>query len=109
MAAPPRLGAFEELVLLAVLSQQGEGYGVTIQEALEAETGSGISVGAVYATLDRLDRKGFVSSRVGGETRERGGRRKRFFRVTRAGARALEAMRRIRGNLRAGSALPEPA
>jgi DNA-binding PadR family transcriptional regulator len=94
-----RLGGFEELVLLAVTSLRGAGYGVTIQEQLESETGQAISVGAVYATLDRLERKGYVQSRVGAATAERGGRRKRLYRATASGATALDAMRRIRGNL----------
>jgi DNA-binding PadR family transcriptional regulator len=94
-----RLGGFEELVLLSVASLRGAGYGVTIQEQLETETGQLISVGAVYATLDRLERKGYVQSRLGPATAERGGRRKRMYRTTGAGATALGAMRRIRGNL----------
>jgi PadR family transcriptional regulator, regulatory protein PadR len=104
-----RLGAFEELVLLAVTSLKGEGYGVTIQEELESGTGDAVSVGAVYATLDRLERKGLVASRVGGATRERGGRRKRFFRVTAAGLRALTAMRRVRSRIWTVADAPEPA
>lgn len=102
-----RLGGFEELVLLAVASLRSAGYGVTIQEQLEAEAGQPISLGAVYATLDRLERKGYVHSRVGPATAERGGRRKRLYRVTAAGAAALEAMRRIRRNL--WSAIEAPA
>ena len=93
---PDRLGGFEELVLLATAGLRGEGYGVTIQERLETRMGETISVGAVYAALDRLERKGFVRSRVGGATSERGGRRKRFFEATAAGLRALRDMRAIR-------------
>ena len=95
-----RLGGFEELVLLATASLRGAGYGVTIQEAIEAETGQTVAVGAVYATLDRLERKGLVTSREGSPTRERGGRRTRLFRVSAAGMRALSEMQRIRGALR---------
>ncbi len=91
-----RLGGFEELVLLAAAGLHSEGYGVTIQERLEARMQENVSVGAVYAALDRLERKGFVRSRVGGATSERGGRRKRFFEVTAAGLRALRDMRAIR-------------
>jgi DNA-binding PadR family transcriptional regulator len=94
-----RLGGFEELVLLAVAGLRGTGYGVTIQEQLEAETGRGISVGAVYATLDRLERKGYVQSRLGPATAERGGRRKRLYRATALGATALAQARRVRLNL----------
>jgi PadR family transcriptional regulator PadR len=100
-----RIGAFEELVLLAVLGLGGSGYGVTIRAELEAETGEAISLGAVYATLDRLERKGLVRSTVGLATAERGGRRKRVFRVSAAGSAALRAMQRIRSQLGA----PAPA
>jgi PadR family transcriptional regulator PadR len=100
-----RIGAFEELVLLAVLGLDGSGYGVSIRDELEAETGETISLGAVYATLDRLERKGLVRSTVGSATAERGGRRKRVFRVSAAGTAALRAMQRIRSQLGA----PAPA
>lgn len=100
-----RIGAFEELVLLAVLGLGGSGYGVTIRAELETETGEAISLGAVYATLDRLERKGLVRSTVGPATAERGGRRKRVFRVSAAGSAALRAMQRIRSQLGA----PTPA
>jgi DNA-binding PadR family transcriptional regulator len=94
-----RLGGFEELVLLGVASLRGGGYGVTIQDQLETQTGHLISVGAVYATLDRLERKGYVQSRVGAATAERGGRRKRLYRITASGATALSSIRAIRSNL----------
>lgn len=94
-----RIGAFEELVLLAVLGLDGSGYGVSIRDELETETGETISLGAVYATLDRLERKGLVRSTVGSATAERGGRRKRVFRVAVAGTAALRAMQRIRSQL----------
>lgn len=100
-----RIGAFEELVLLAVLGLGASGYGVTIRAELEAETGEAITLGAVYATLDRLERKGLVRSTVGPATAERGGRRKRVFRVSAAGSAALRAMQRIRSQLGA----PAPA
>jgi PadR family transcriptional regulator len=94
-----RIGAFEELVLLAVSGLAGEGYGVTIQAELERETDETISLGAVYATLDRLERKGLLRSRVGAVTAERGGRRKRLYRITPDGAAAVREMQRIRARL----------
>lgn len=97
--AADRLGGFEELVLLAAAALHGEGYGVTIQEQLENESGQVISVGAVYSALDRLERKGYVRSRTGGATNERGGRRKRMYRVTASGLKALAEMERIRSGL----------
>ena len=99
------IGAFEEFVLLAVVGLDGSGYGVSIRAELEAETGETISLGAVYATLDRLERKGLVRSTVGPATPERGGRRKRVFRVSATGTAALRAMQRIRSQLGA----PAPA
>lgn len=92
-----RLGGFEELVLLAVASLKGEGYGVTIQECLEEETGHRVSVGAVYATLDRLERKGLLGSRYGPATAARGGKRKRIYRINASGVHALSESRLIRG------------
>ena len=86
-------------MLLAVLGLDGAGYGVSIRAELEAETGETISLGAVYATLDRLERKGLVRSTVGSATPERGGRRKRVFRVSATGTAALRAMQRIRSQL----------
>lgn len=94
-----RIGAFEELVLLAVGGLAGEGYGVTIQTELERETGEAITLGAVYSTLDRLERKGLLRSRMGAATAERGGRRKRLYRITPDGAAAVREMQRIRARL----------
>ena len=88
-----RLGEFEEVVLLAAYSLAEDAYGVTIQQQLDASIGRGSTIGAVYAALDRLERKRYLSSRVGGATHQRGGRRKRFFKITKAGVTALEAMR----------------
>ncbi len=91
-----RLGEFEEVVLLAAYGLGKDAYGVTIQQQLDASIGRGSTIGAVYAALDRLERKGCLSSRVGGATHERGGRRKRFFKITKAGVSALEAVRAAR-------------
>jgi len=66
---------------------------VTIQQRLEESIGRGATIGAVYAALDRLERKHHLKSRVGGATHERGGRRKRFFKITDIGVQALETMR----------------
>lgn len=88
------LGEFEQIVILALL-HLGEGaYGMTIRREIEKRTGREVSIGAVYSTLDRLQEKGYISSRMGEPTPERGGKAKRFFRVERAGADALEESRR---------------
>ncbi len=91
-----RLGEFEEVVLLAAYGRGKDAYGVSIQQHIEASIGRGSTIGAVYAALDRLERKGYLSSRVGGATHQRGGRRKRFFKITKAGVSALEAVRAAR-------------
>lgn len=84
------LGEFEVLVLFAVLKLEREGaYGVTIREEIESRTGRRAWTGAVYTALDRLSERGLVSSEVGAPTAERGGRRKRLYRLEPAGAEAL--------------------
>src|SRR5438067_2321970 len=75
------IGEFEELVLLAILSQGDNAYGVTIREALEEATNRSIAIGSLYTTLSRLEEKGLVESWVGEPTAERGGRAKRHYRV----------------------------
>jgi PadR family transcriptional regulator PadR len=87
------LGRFEEIVLLA-LGRLGENaYGVTIRREIAARTGRDYSIGAVYTTLDRLVEKGYVSSRLGNPTPERGGRAKRYFQIEAPGIRALSDAR----------------
>lgn len=91
------LGAFEELVLLAVASLgDDEAYGVPVQERVERDAERPVSLGAIYAALDRLDRKGYLASWVGPSAEYRGGRRKRHFAITAEGRAALKEMRRIR-------------
>lgn len=93
------LGEFEQLVLFALARLEDQAYGVAIRRDIEAETGRRISSGAVYTTLDRLRARGFVSSWWGEPTAERGGRRKRFYKLEPNGHRALsrtyEALRRM--------------
>jgi PadR family transcriptional regulator, regulatory protein PadR len=89
MAGPAILGEFEQLVLLGVLQCGGDAYGVPIWKELETRTGRGVSVGAVYKTLERLEGKGYVASELGAPTAERGGRSKRHYRVTAVGLRLL--------------------
>ena len=91
----PFLGEFEQVVLLAVARLEGDGYGMTVRREIERRTGRDVSIGAVYATLDRLERKGFVTSRTGDPTPERGGRARRHFELTRSGVRALRDTRRM--------------
>ena len=93
------LGEFEEIVLLAVAVLSPEAYSVVIAEELEQQTGKTVTTGAVHAALQRLENKGLVSSQMGEATAERGGRRKRIFKVTVAGSRLLHEVRDVRNNL----------
>lgn len=94
---------FDEIVLLAVLKLGKNAYGVTIRHAVEDATQRATSIGAIYTTLERLEQKGFISSRQGESTPERGGRAKRYFNIEGAGIQALAdadlARKRLAGGL----------
>jgi len=90
------LGEFEHLIVLALLRLEDRAYGVTVRQEIELRTKREVSIGAVYATLDRLEAKGYVSSRLGDPTPERGGRSRRFFRVT---AKGVAVVNRTQGAL----------
>lgn len=93
------LGEFEEVILLMVAILDGDGYGVTVSQALEEHTGRVVTFGTVHNTLIRLEEKGFVQSELGGATAERGGRRKRLFRITALGSLALQEIQQLRQEL----------
>jgi PadR family transcriptional regulator, regulatory protein PadR len=99
------LGEFELMILLAVVNLGDEAYGVPISRELEAQRGRDVSVGSVYAALDRLESKGLVASSLGDPTPERGGKAKRYFRVTNEGLRQVHETRRVLSKL--WQALPE--
>ena len=84
------LGEFEQLVLLALIRLEDGAYGMAVRREIENRADRAVSIGAVYATLDRLEEKGLVKSRLGEPSEERGGRAKKCFTITAAGARALE-------------------
>lgn len=88
------LGEFEHIVVLALMRLGDRAYGVTVRQEIAARTERDVSLGAIYATLDRLEAKGYVTSRLGEPTAERGGRSKRFFRVTGKGVAAVNRSRR---------------
>jgi PadR family transcriptional regulator PadR len=88
------MGEFEQLVLLALLRLANDAYGMEVRLEIERRTGREVSYGAVYTTLDRLERKGFVAHRVGEATGERGGRARKYFHVCPAGREALADTRR---------------
>jgi DNA-binding PadR family transcriptional regulator len=90
----PSLGEFEQVTLLAILRLGDNAYGVTIRSEIEACTERDPSPGALYTTLDRLEDKGFVSSKLGDPTPQRGGRAKRFFTVTPTGREAVARSQR---------------
>jgi len=99
------LGAFEELVLLAVAHENGDAYGMTVRREIMERTGRDVTIGAVYATLDRLEDKGWLASRYADGDDERSGRAKRFFRLRPDGVAALESARRVRDPMWEGVSL----
>lgn len=100
MGQGDQLAAFEQLVLLALLSlDDDEAYGMNIRQVLQDQAGKNVSVPTVYSALDRLESKGFVSSRLGAPTAERGGRAKKLFHVEPAGVAALRELRQTLENM----------
>ncbi len=99
----PAIGEFEQLVLLALVRQGADAYGVSVCRDLVDRTGRDVSLAAVYKTLERLQDKGYVASRIGEPTAERGGRRKKHYRMLAPGQRALKsslaAIRRMTAGL----------
>jgi len=89
MAQPLSLGEFEQVVLLAILRLEDNAYGVTIRSEIANCTRRKVAPGALYTTLDRMEDKGIVRSRLGDPTPQRGGRAKRYFALTKAGRAAL--------------------
>src|SRR5690348_16318920 len=99
------LGSVEHISLLAVMRLGKDAYGITVLRELESIAGRNLSIGTVYATLWRLESKGFVKSSTGDPTAERGGRAKRYFRVTADGKRAV--CRTQQSILKLSSGLPD--
>jgi PadR family transcriptional regulator, regulatory protein PadR len=98
-----QIGQFEQMVLLAILRKQPVAYGISIQDELLARTDREYSAGAIYSTLDRLEKKGFVKSRQGEATAQRGGRRKLYFSLTAPGQAALQASLNALDSLRSNT------
>jgi PadR family transcriptional regulator PadR len=88
-ARPPILGEFEQLVLIALTRLGPDAYGATIRRDIESRTGRDLAISAVYVTLERLEAKGLVRSRIGEPTAERGGRRRKHYELLPAGRRAV--------------------
>ncbi len=93
------LGEFEEIVLLTVAILYEDAYGVAIKKDIETRLNRNVSVGAMRTALNRLEKKSFLKSHFGEVTKERGGKRKRYFRVTQAGKAALEQVMESRKKL----------
>ena len=93
------LGEFEQIVLLAVLRLGDGAYGVPIRSQIATRTGRQVTVGALYATLDRLEAKGFVHSWFADPTPQRGGRSKRYFQLLPKGLEALAESRAMLQNM----------
>jgi DNA-binding PadR family transcriptional regulator len=102
-----QLGQLEQFVMLAVMRKYPTAYGVSIQRELLDRTKRDYSVGAIYTTLERLEKKGFVVPRQGEATAERGGRRKTYFSLTGKGQSALQASLGAIESLRRGLPLKE--
>jgi PadR family transcriptional regulator PadR len=93
------LGEFEELVLLMVAGLHDEAYGVLIMDKLEEKLNKKFNISAVHIALKRMEGKGFVKSRFGGITEERGGRRKKFYVITALGKKILDSQFALRTTL----------
>jgi DNA-binding PadR family transcriptional regulator len=100
---PRGLGEFEHLILLALLDlEEDQAYGVPIRDVIERRTGRRVSAGAIYTALDRLSARGLVSSQLGEPTAERGGRRKRLYKLEPVGEQALSQSLRVLADMSRG-------
>ncbi len=93
------LGEFEVVVLLGLARLDDEAYGMTIQQEIHGVTGRDPSIPSVYVTLNRLEKKGYVTSRTGDSSAERGGRAKKYYRLTESGTEALQLSQSILSRL----------
>ena len=107
MPAAGHLGEFEQIVLLAILRLGDSAYGVPIRLDIEGRTGRRVTVGALYATLDRLEAKGLVHSWFADATPQRGGRAKRYFKLMPRGVRALAESKTALDNMWRGLRLKD--
>lgn len=96
------LGSLEHIILLALARLDGGAHGMIVRREIEKLTGRNLSIGAVYATLERLEAKGYIGSFTGEPTAARGGRAKRLFRVEAAGNRALQISEQTLRSMKAG-------
>jgi len=99
---PKLLTRAEEFILLAVWRLQDDAYSLAIQEEISSITGHAWSLGSIYTPLERLERKRFLTSKLGASTPERGGRKKRLYEVTPAGVQELARVQEVEARMRAG-------
>ncbi|MEM7512934.1 MAG: helix-turn-helix transcriptional regulator [Bacteroidota bacterium] len=92
-------GEFQELVLLTILVLNNDAYGVSIQKEMAERLNKNVSRGSLHTALSRLEKKGFISSKLGEATPERGGKRKKFYFLTQEGKAALAEARSLRESL----------
>lgn len=97
------LGEFEQAVLLAIIHLDSDAYGVSIRREIESRTGRQVAVGALYTALDRLEEKRYVRSAMSAPTPRRGGRAKKYFRVTASGLGALRQSHQFLARMWAGA------
>ena len=100
------LGEFEELVLLTIGVLQEEAYGIAIKTDIKKRTGRNPSIGALHSALTRLEKKGFLLSNMEGATKDRRGRRKRFFSLTNFGVKTLREIYELRKEM--VTSIPNP-
>jgi PadR family transcriptional regulator, regulatory protein PadR len=100
-----QLGEFELMVMLALIRLREGAYGVPIARIIETETNREVALASVYATLERLEDKGLVSSHLGDPTPERGGRARRYYNATKSGLQKVHHTRKVL--IRLWSTLPE--
>lgn len=93
------LGEFEEVIMLTVAILYGEAYGIAILEEIENRMNRKVSIGSIQTVLRRLEKKGYLSSELGDSTPERGGKRKRFFYLTKYGQKILQETKEQRMSL----------
>lgn len=91
-----QLGEFEELVLLTVAILHEDAYGVSIRQEMETRLKKPVSIGAMQTALRRMEKKGYLTSVMGETTAVRGGKRKRYFRITTFGVKALAQSKDVR-------------
>lgn len=93
------IGELEELILLIIVMLKEDAYGLAIRKALKQHADRTVTIGAVHGTVNRLEKKGFIQSSLGGATDVRGGRRKRLFTITASGKKILKSSQDVKVNL----------